>query len=229
MTKSMTIDLGPDIHDWNSVSAMAPLLGVSSSAIYMALDEGRECNGYLLESREVDDELRSELDLHHSTRTVIRVSKVEPRFEQRQALRRAEERIAKELDDSPGVEEVPTAEPDVAKQAGEPRTEARVEELEDLLGVSRESYQDELQRRRKAESRVAELEAEIEEARNLLPSGAMELPFPDAIRTTIRTLIAQGGGDDEDLENLAWRFLAEEIPPHKAKSEFARALRRRSA
>jgi hypothetical protein len=241
-TKSMTIDLGGDIHEWRSVSEMAPLIGVSTSAIYFALEQGRPCNGFILESREVDDELRDELGLHHMTRSVIRVSREEPRMEQRSALRRAEARMEAE---SPGKPEKPAAtmpeepEPKPAEtKESEPESSASLEldrlrsettalsatverMANTLAGVSRE-LPERLHEFEVVEA-VRSVALELELARNRLPSELTDTPLPEAVQ-------ALRSKSDVDLEDVVWRFLADEILPGKAKSEFARVLRaRRSA
>lgn len=222
MTKSMTIDIGGDIHQWHPVSAMAPLIGVSTSAIYMALEDERLCNGFKLETRDVDDDLRAEFALHHSTKTVVRVSREETRMRQRDALQRAEQRLAAEK-----------AGNDVASEDSSPNTSEELEvlrrELEEseevmkLMSGTIELARHEIPERLQdldLQDAVRALVIELESARNSIPANSSESPPPEsdeAIRSEF----------DVDLEDVAWRFLADEILPHNAKSEFARVLRTR--
>lgn len=93
-----TIDIGPDPFEWQTITDLAMNIGVGANAVYMALDEGRSCNGYVLEEREPDDELREELGLDGRTKRVARVVRDDNvGHDGHTALKNAEKRIQDEL------------------------------------------------------------------------------------------------------------------------------------
>lgn len=93
-----TIDIGPDPFEWQTITDLAMNIGVGANAVYIALDEGRSCNGYALEEREPDDDLREELGLDGRTKRVARVVRDDNvGHDGHTALKNAEKRIQDEL------------------------------------------------------------------------------------------------------------------------------------
>lgn len=234
MSRKTTIDIGPSAFEWQSIPDLAKQIGVANSAIYMALDDGRPCNGYEIEACEPDADLRGQLGIDGRTKRVARVVREGNR---RTAVHSAKQRLD---DDALGEELEQALSADSESDNLLAVAEATIEDLEQQLQEKHREVEDlgaQLHQasrvREKLGKGLAELGEDFQQCEGC-SSSVHQLWLAPRDALWLCGACLQGRLDeapaasDPRLHDVAWEILCGELDWREGKQRLAQVLRRSS-